>query len=113
MYKDNKVLGKLVKEKRLEKNLTRQMLADKIGVGIRHIFSLEHEGGNPSYKVLRDLVYTLELPPSDIFYPQNVETNSELTSLFNMIKRCNQYQLSIVQATIKAILENEYLDDPR
>lgn len=96
MYKDNKVLGKLVKEKRLEKNITRQMLADKIGVGIRHIFSIEHEGGNPSYKVLCELVYALEFPPDDIFYPQNVETNSELINLFKMIRLCDKYQLSII-----------------
>lgn len=111
MYTDSKELGKLVKKKRLEKNLTRQMLADKVGVGTRHIFSIEHEGGNPSYKVLRELIYTLELSPDDVFYPQNVETNSELISLFKMIRRCDKYQLSIIRATVEALLQNELPKD--
>jgi transcriptional regulator with XRE-family HTH domain len=107
VHSDSEVLGKLVKEKRLEKSLSLQKLAEQIGIGTRHIFSIEHEGGNPSYKVLRELIYTLELPPDDIFYPQNAETNTELISLFKLIRRCDEYQLSIVRATAEALLKNE------
>lgn len=111
MHKDNEVLGKIVKEKRLEKNLTRQKLAEKVGVGTRHIFAIEHEGGNPSYKVLRELIYTLEISPDDIFYPQNAGTNPELASLFKLIRRCEGYQLAIIRATVEALLQNEPKSD--
>ena len=107
MHNNYEVLGQLVKEKRLEKSLSREKLAEKVGVGARHIFSIEHEGGNPSYKVLRKLIYTLELSPDDIFYPQNEETNPELASLFKMIRRCDEYQLAIIRATVEALLQNE------
>ena len=107
MLNDNEVLGQFVKEKRLEKNLSREKLAEKVGVGPRHIFAIEHEGGNPSYKVLRKLIYTLELSPDDIFYPQNTKTNPELACLFKMIRRCDEYQLSIIRATVEALIQNE------
>jgi transcriptional regulator with XRE-family HTH domain len=104
---NKEVLGQLVKEKRLEKNLSREKLAEKVGVGSRHIFAIEHEGGNPSYKVLRELIYTLELSPDDIFYPQNEDTNPALAGLFKMIRRCDEYQLSIIRATVEALIQNE------
>lgn len=100
-------LGKLVKEKRLNKKLTRQKLAEKIGVGTRHIFSIEHEGGNPSYKVLRELVYTLEIPPDEVFYPQNADTDTELKKLIKLIRLCDEHQLTILRATVEAMLHND------
>ena len=107
MRNNNEVLGQLIKEKRLEKNLSREKLAEKVGVGARHIFAIEHEGGNPSYQVLRELIYALELSPDDIFYPHNEKTNPELASLFNLIRRCNKNQLAIIRATVVALVENK------
>lgn len=107
MRYDIELLGQLVKKKRLVKNLSREKLAEKVGVGARHIFAIEHEGGNPSYKLLRELIYTLELSPDDIFYPQNETTRPELASLFKMISRCDEYQLAIIRATVEALIQNE------
>lgn len=107
MHNDNEVLGRIVEAKRLEKHLSREKLAEKIGVGARHIFSIEHEGGNPSYKVLKKLIYALELSPDDIFYPQNVNVQSEIEDLYNMLRQCNKNQLAVIKATVNALLQNE------
>jgi DNA-binding XRE family transcriptional regulator len=102
---DNELLGQLIKKKRLEKSMSREKLAEKVGVGARHIFAIEHEGGNPSYKLLRELIYTLELSPDDIFYPQNEKNNHELVSLFKTIRLCNEHQLSVIRATVEALIQ--------
>jgi hypothetical protein len=48
----------------------------------------------------------LELSPDDIFYPENAASKSELNDLFNMIRRCNKHQLIVIEATVKALINN-------
>jgi transcriptional regulator with XRE-family HTH domain len=104
VHDKHELLGELVEAARLKKNLSRSKLSEQIGVGERHIYAIEHEGGNPSYKVLRKLVYALELSPDGIFYPQSEESNPELADLFNMLRRCDSYQLAVIKATAEALI---------
>lgn len=49
-------LGEVIKTSRLKMGLTRDQLAEKIGISPRYLMSIEHEGKKPSYDVLFQLV---------------------------------------------------------
>lgn len=106
MQDEHELLGELVEAARLRKNFSRSKLSEQIGVGERHIYAIEHEGGNPSYSVLRKLIYALEISPDDIFYPQNEYTNPKLATLFRAIRRLDNREINIIKATIDALLQN-------
>ena len=106
MHNEHELLGELVEAARLRKNLSRSKLSEQIGVGERHIYAIEHEGGNPSYSVLQKLIYALEISPDDIFYPQNEYANSKLATIFRAIRRLDERELNIIKATVDALLLN-------
>jgi len=100
-------LGELVEAARQRKNLSRSMLSEQIGVGERHIYAIEHEGGNPSYRVLQKLIYALEISPDEIFYPQNVHTNPRLAALFRAIRRLDDREIEVITAAVDAFLKHK------
>ncbi len=106
MHTEDELLGEVIEAARLRKKLSRSMLSEQIGVGERHIFAIEHEGGNPSYSVLRKLIYALEIPPEDILYPQNEHTNPKLMVLFRAIRRLDDNEINVIKATVDALLQN-------
>lgn len=106
MQNEHEVLGELVETARIRKNLSRMKLSEGIGIGERHLYAIEHEGGNPSYRVLRKLIYALDLSPDEIFYPQSEHTNPKLATLFRAIRRLDDHEINIIKATVDALLQN-------
>jgi len=106
VHNEVELLGEMVEAARLRKGLSRSKLSEQIGVGERHIYAIEHEGGNPSYSVLRKLIYALEISPEDIFYPQNDYNNPKFATLSRAIRRLDDHEMNIVKATVDALLQN-------
>lgn len=53
--------------KRIEKKLTRPMLAKKVGVSAEHIKSLEYGRVNPSFKLLVKICDALDSKADELF----------------------------------------------
>ena len=103
---NNHSLGAMIKAARLNKGWTQGVLAEKIGVGERHIMGIENEGKSPSFEVLTALVLELNLPGDDVFYPQKKFEETELTALIRLLSRCNKHEISNVTALVQAMLDN-------
>ncbi|GGF73305.1 hypothetical protein GCM10010912_18150 [Paenibacillus albidus] len=56
-----------LKKRRLEEGLTQVGLANKVGVSIEQIRSLEYGRVNPSFKVMMSLCAVLKCKPEEIF----------------------------------------------
>ncbi|MDI3311933.1 MAG: helix-turn-helix transcriptional regulator [Thermoanaerobacterium sp.] len=61
MITDKKILGKKIKEKRLEKKITQRYLAEQIGISRNYLSDIENGRYMPSVGVLFKLAYILEL----------------------------------------------------
>lgn len=98
-------LGKVIKTSRLKMGLTRDQLAEKIGISPRYLMSIEHEGKKTSYDVLFQLVRYLTINANDIFFPESiVDTNEERKLLEQMIKLCDKHEITVISATAQALL---------
>ena len=53
-------LGNVIKNARMEANITMETLAERIGITERYLYRIENEGKKPSYKMSRTFVF----PPS-------------------------------------------------
>jgi len=102
-----KDLGAIIKTARKNRGLTQEDLAEKAGVGTRHIMSIENEGGNPSYDVLYMLIRELHIPSDSIFYPERAIENPLLEEVIRVLYDCDSSSLKIISATAKAALENQ------
>jgi transcriptional regulator with XRE-family HTH domain len=97
--------GQTIKQARLSTNLTQDELAKQIGVTGRYIMALENEHKQPSFEILCKIILTLNIPADNIFYPKTQYTESEKEQLIRLLTRCDERNLKIITATVKAMLE--------
>ncbi len=105
MHKNTETLGQVIKKARKQHNLTIEALAEKIGVSERYLYRIENEGKKPSFDVLYSLVRTLSISSDSIFYPEKPSKESEIEDLVRMLYNCNERDLEIVKAVVKAMNE--------
>ena len=105
MHKNTETLGRVIKKARRHHNLTIEALAEKIGVSERYLYRIENEGKKPSFDVLYSLVRTLSISSDSIFYPEKPSKESEIEDLVRMLYNCNERDLEIVKAVVKAMNE--------
>lgn len=99
-------LGATIKQARLSANLTQDELAEQIGITGRYIMALENEHKHPSFEVLCKIILTLNIPADNIFYPESQNTENEKEQLIRLLSRCDERDLKIITATVKAMLES-------
>ena len=100
-------LGSVLKTARIEKGLTREQLSEIINITPRYLMSIENENKKPSYDVLFRLVRQLGISADTIFYPENQHVNTKVEQIVRLLHLCDDRDLNIVSATIKALLENK------
>ena len=100
-------LGSILKAARKFRKLTREKVAESVGISPRYLSSLENEHKKPSYNLLYRLVRTLGMSADTIFYPEIENESDEIVQLTRRLSLCDQADLRIINATLTAILENK------
>lgn len=98
-------LGSILKTAREARELTREQLAEIINITPRYLMSIENENKKPSYYVLFRLVRELGISADTIFYPENKSIDSEVDKLLRLLHLCDERDLKVVSATLKALLD--------
>ena len=104
MHINDANLGAIIKAARLNKGLTQETLAEKVGVGPRHIMAIENEGSYPSYEVLYNLIRELHIPADSIFYPEKAGKDLQTEEIIRMLYSCDERSLKIIRAAVQAAL---------
>lgn len=105
--KYDNLLGGVIKSARIQKQLTRKQLAEKLHVSPRHLTAIENEHQQPSYDLLFMLIRELQIPSDLIFYPECQKNFSEWDHLQHLLKQCDSKDLHIVMSTVQSLLENK------
>ncbi len=102
-------LGAVLKTARKSRGLTREQVAESISITPRYLMSIENEGKKPSLDVLYRIVRELGIPTDTIFYPDSKSqvANAEMEQLIRLLYLCNERDLKIATATIRALLDNK------
>jgi DNA-binding XRE family transcriptional regulator len=100
-------LGDIIKSARINIGMTQDMLAEKVGVGQRHIMAIENEGKYPSYALLYKLIRELHISADTIFAPEKNLENLRLKRTIQMLYLCDERSLRIVEATVSAVLDSQ------
>ena len=106
-----KNLGEVIYRYRKSMKMTQATLAEKTGVTEQTIRKIEHGDGNPQLDVLYALVTTLQIDPSEIFYPGNSQNNQDRKILEIMLAECSDNQIAsllpIIRASLDVIISNQ------
>ncbi len=97
-------LGKIVKIARKDADISVVELASKIGVSKRYLYEIEAGKKKPSFDILYCLIRELYIIPDLIFYPEKYSKHSEIENLIRMLSVCDDNELALVMATVKALV---------
>lgn len=101
-------LGIVIKSARVNQKITRDQLSEKVHISPRYLMAIENENKKPSYLVLFKLIRELGISADKIFYPENQTKNrTEKDMLLLLIDQCDTYELNVIIATVKALLNKK------
>lgn len=80
------IIGKLVREYRLKKNLTQQKLAELSDLSLPFINLVENNRRNLSVDTLLRILQAMEIEPSDFFKPLSYSSNQDLQLLIEKLQ---------------------------
>jgi len=80
------IIGKLVREYRLKKNLTQQELAELSDLSLPFINLVENNRRNLSVDTLLRILQAMEIEPSDFFKPLSYSSNQDLQLLIEKLQ---------------------------
>ncbi len=107
MQMQHEILGDVVKAARQRSKITIETLAERVNVTDRYLYRIENEGQKPSYDVLCKLIRELAIDPNLIFYPEKSVKDAEIEEIVRRLYRCDKRSIAIIEATVKAALENQ------
>lgn len=104
MYKSNDKLGEILKLAREEADISVEALAIKVGVTKSYIYRVEKGFQKPSFDILYCWIRELYISPDLIFYPEMSTKRPRIENLVRMLSVCDDNELALVTATVKALV---------
>jgi len=104
MHEAKKRLGKATRAARLNKELTQEQLAEKVGVQPRMILEIENGRVNPQFDNLYQIMLLLDIPPNDIFNADRAPSTAVDKFVLELSAFTEQEQL-LALAAAQAVLE--------
>ena len=99
-------IGELVREYRLSKKLTQQVLAEKSDLSLPFINLIENNRRNLSVDTLLKILSAMDIEPSDFFRPLSQTSNDNLQLLIEKIQ-LNKNRTEIIDLFLNILKLNE------
>lgn len=107
MQLDYRAIGKRIREKRIKKNLTQEMLAASVGISNPHISNIERGRTKVSLSTLTDIANCLDTTVDELLC-DNLKRGKVFfdEDISNEIKKCSDEDIKIVYDVIKSLVES-------
>ena len=108
---DFKAFGQAIKAARKSKGLSRNELADQMGIAPRYIASIENNGQHPSLQIFYELVTLLDVSVDQFFFPNtDINKSTQRRQIDSLLDEISDKGLQIVTATAREIKKVETED---
>ena len=97
-------MGVILKEIRMEKGFSRELIAERAGIGTRHLAAIENEQRAPSIEVFCRIVRALGISADRVVYPEDEVEESEEVQLVRLIRACDVRDRAAIKAMVEALL---------
>ena len=107
MALDYNIIGERLKKARLDKNLTQEMLAEKLDVSVAFLSRIERGSSFINLKRLNQICSILEISEGEILNGVSNDSNTYLNKdLSNLIKNCPPEKVNLIYNIAKVIVES-------
>lgn len=93
-------MGLILKEIRMEKGFSRELIAERAGIGTRHLAAIENEKRAPSIEVFCRIIRALGISADCVVYPEYEKSESEEMQLIRLIRACDERDRMAIKAVI-------------
>lgn len=103
MNLDKEIIGKKIRQIRVEKGFSQEKLSEKIDISPRHMCTIENGNSLPSIETFVKIAKILDININE-FFNLNPEINDTLkTEIYDLIQTSSYNELLLIKNIIKAI----------
>ena len=102
--------GEKLEELREGKNMTREQLADQVGLTARHIAALERGERRPTLNTMEKLLRTLGAPTEWLVYPEFEEQNARLREISHLAATFSDEQQEFLLGMMRLMRKQKFDD---
>ena len=108
MALDYTVIGKRIRKYRLQKNITQEMLAEKLNVSVAFISRIERGTTHLNLKRLNEICNILDITEGTLLDGAGIESKSYLSTEFEeLLKNCPKGKQKLIYDIAKLIIEDK------
>lgn len=97
-------LGQAIQDAREKQRITREELAEELGISARHLQSIEKEGQNPSFPLFIQLVTMLHISVDQVHTPRHSDRKTTLRRRLDvLLNTFDDAELTIIAGTAQGI----------
>ena len=100
-----KLLGDLVKEERLRRNLSQNTLAENVHVSLRTISDIENYNANPRLETLSLLAKYLNISLDSVIFHDNPPADPYIEQIIYELNYCTDEEKQLALHTLRGLLE--------
>lgn len=101
-----KHLGMLVKQPRLQQNMTQEQLSVKSGISLRHIANIEKVRASASFEIAYTLIRELNIPADMVLYSDRIDQDELTQETIQLIRSRNQNDLKFIKNSLDNLIKN-------
>lgn len=103
----NNQLGNILRSLREEQGLTRELVAERAEIGLRHLAAIELGEKNPSVDTLYRLLRVIGASADRVFYPERSKKDATLERIECLAAVCSTKQRKLLIRLIEAVIFEE------
>ncbi len=103
-------LGGILRELRMEKDMTREWVSEHSDTGLRHLAAIELGEKNPSVDTLYRLIRCIGAPSDRIFYPELTAMDTQTSDIVRLLATCSPKQRQLIAAFIWMLKDQNFLE---
>jgi len=106
MKLDKQLIGKKIRQKRVEKGFSQEQLSEKIDISPRHMCTIENGNSIPSLETFVKISEVLDIDINLFFNMESVKKDKLRTEIYDLIQISSNNELYLIKDVITAILNN-------
>ena len=106
MNLDKKIIGKKIRQLRLEKGFSQEQLSEKIDISPRHMCTIENGNSFPSIETFVNISKILDIDINS-FFNLNIDNKDSLRKeIYDLVQTSSRSELQLIKDIIVAVQKN-------
>ncbi len=106
MNLDKEIIGKKIRQLRIERGFSQEELSEKIDISPRHMCTIENGNSFPSIETFIKIAQILEIDINEFFNLTKINDDKLRNEIYNLVQISSVKELGLIKDIIGAIHKN-------